>query len=517
MEVRSLPPERSRSVGGSGAVVRATRDAQGGLPVWDDSGPVTMADRTRTPARSLAAVILAAGKGKRLRSSTPKVLHPICGKPALWHVVQAALGARPSRIVIVVGHGAGEVRAAVRSWGISPEPVFVTQREQLGTGHAVRAAKRAVGDAADVLVLGGDYDPITDDHVLELVRAHRRSKAAASMMSAEIDEPGGYGRVVREDARLVRIVEHADASKAERAIREVALLAFAFRRDLLYRELPKVGRENRQGEYYLNEVLPLLMARGERVTVLRVDTGGAMGLNSRGGLAAVTRVVRDRINATHMGNGVTILDPAATYIDIDVEIGPDSVIAPQTYLEGSTRIGEGCRVGPSARIVDSTIGDRSDVQFAVILGSTIGRAVQVGPFVRMRPGVVMEDGSMAGAFIDLKNATVGKGSKVPHLSYVGDASIGEDVNIGAATVTVNYDGYEKHWTDIGDGASVGSDTMLVAPVRIGKGAVTGAGSVITKDVPDGALAVERSEQRIVTGYRGRKDADRRAKGKRKGA
>ncbi|MGZ4133100.1 MAG: NTP transferase domain-containing protein, partial [Actinomycetota bacterium] len=216
-----------------------------------------MAQPRRTPTRSLAAVILAAGKGKRLRSATPKVLHPICGKPALWHVLQAALGAKPNAIVIVVGHGADDVRAAVRSWGVSPEPVFVVQKEQLGTGHAVKVAKRAIGDADDVLVLGGDYDPITDDHVQELVRAHRRSRAAATMLSAEVDDPGGYGRVVREGSRLVRIAEHADATAAERKLHEVALLAFAFDREHLFRDLPKVGRANRQGEEYLNEVLPL--------------------------------------------------------------------------------------------------------------------------------------------------------------------------------------------------------------------------------------------------------------------
>jgi bifunctional UDP-N-acetylglucosamine pyrophosphorylase/glucosamine-1-phosphate N-acetyltransferase len=476
-----------------------------------------MAQARRTPTRPLAAVILAAGKGKRLRSATPKVLHPICGKPALWHVLQAALGAKPDRIVIVVGHGADDVRAAVRSWGLSPEPSFVTQKEQLGTGHAVRAAKRAIGDADDVLVLGGDYDPITDDHVQELVRAHRRSRAAATMLSAEIDDPGGYGRVVRDGSRLVKIVEHADATAAERRITEVALLAFAFDRAALFRDLPKVGRANRQGEEYLNEVLPLMMARGERVSVVAVDTGGAMGLNSRGGLAAVTRVVRDRINAGHMASGVTLLDPDATYIDVGVTIGRDTVVYPQTFLEGDSAIGEGCTIGPAARIVDSAVGDRSTVQFAVVLGSRIGRDVAVGPFVRIRPGVVMADGSKAGAFVDLKNATVGPRSKVPHLSYVGDTTIGEDVNVGAATVTVNYDGYEKHRTVIEDGAAIGSDTMLIAPVRIGRGAATGAGSVITKDVPDGALAVERSEQRTVPGYRARKDAEHAAKGKRKGA
>jgi bifunctional UDP-N-acetylglucosamine pyrophosphorylase/glucosamine-1-phosphate N-acetyltransferase len=283
------------------------------------------------------------------------------------------------------------------------------------------------------------------------------------------------------------------------------------RRDL-FRALPHLDRRNRQREYYLNRILPLFIAEGGTVRVRTVDTGGAMGLNSRAGLAAVERVLRGRINASHMDRGVTLLDPAATYIDVEVRIGRDSVVYPNTYLRGATAIGKGCTIGPSTVIEDSTVGDRSEVWFSVVLGSTIGRDVQVGPYVRFREGVEMADGSRAGAFVDMKTARVGRGSKVPHLSYVGDAEIGRDVNIGAATVTVNFDGRDKHRTVIGDGASIGSDTMLVAPIEIGRGAVTGAGSVITTDVPAGALAVERSEVRIVPGYRARKDASRRRKG-----
>jgi len=283
----------------------------------------------------------------------------------------------------------------------------------------------------------------------------------------------------------------------------------AFRRDALFRALPKLDRNNRQHEYYLNRVYPMFAARGERLEAVPCDTGGAFGLNSRRGLADVVRVVRGRINERHMANGVTLTDPAATYIDVGVRIGSDTTIAPNVYLEGDTVVGRGCAIGPSVRVVDSSIGDRSSVQFAVVLGSTIGRDVAVGPFVRMRPGVVMHDGSKAGAFVDLKAATVGRGSKVPHLSYVGDAEIGEDVNIGAGTITINFDGYDKHRTVIEDGARIGSDTMLIAPVRVGRDANTGAGSVITKDVPPGALAVERAEQKNVAGYRDRKDAEHR--------
>jgi bifunctional UDP-N-acetylglucosamine pyrophosphorylase/glucosamine-1-phosphate N-acetyltransferase len=460
--------------------------------------------------------VLAAGKGKRIGSQIQKVLHPVCGRPALWHVLQNARAARPRRIVIVVHHGADQVREAVGSWGIRPEPVFVEQGQPLGTGHAVSVAKEAVGRVDDVLVLGGDFDPVTPEHVKQLLRVHRRTGSAASILTAEVDEPGGYGRVLRDGERLTDIVEHADASRATRAIREVSTLVFAFRRAALFGALPLIGRDNRQREYYLNDVFPILMAKGERVSAIRVDTGGAMGLNSRGGLAAVRRVVQARINDAHMANAVTIVDPSSTYIDVGVEIGRDTVIHPLTFLEGSTRIGAGCEIGPSTRIVDSRIDEGAMVAFSVVKGARIGRGANVGPYAHIRPGTVLAEGAKAGSFVEIKASKVGVGSKVPHLSYVGDATIGRCTNIGAATVTANYDGYEKHRTVIGNDVRIGSDTMLVAPVKVGDGAVTGAGSVITKDVPSGSLAVERSEQRIVRGYRKRKDAAAREAARERG-
>jgi bifunctional UDP-N-acetylglucosamine pyrophosphorylase/glucosamine-1-phosphate N-acetyltransferase len=255
------------------------------------------------------------------------------------------------------------------------------------------------------------------------------------------------------------------------------------------------------------------MDKGERISAVKVDVGGAMGINSRANLAQTTRIVRERINAAHMANGVTLLDPATTFIDADVSIESDATIHPNTFLEGSTRIGAGAVIGPSTQIADSRVGDGSTVRFSVVDGAKIGRGVEVGPFARLRPGTVLEDGSKVGTYVEVKASKVGRGSKVPHLTYVGDATIGERTNIGASTVTVNYDGYEKHKTVIGDDVRIGSDTMLVAPVRVGDGAVTGAGSVITKDVPPGALAVERSEQRTVKGYRKRKDDEAKARGK----
>ena len=462
--------------------------------------------------------MLAAGKGKRLRSSTPKVLFPVCGRPALWHVLEAARAAKPTKIVVVVSHGRKQVEAAVRSWDISPEPVFVDQGEPLGTGHAVLAAERAVGRADEVLVLGGDDPLVEHSHVGDLMRVHRRTKAAATILTTEVDQPGGYGRVIRDGSRLVGIVEEADLTDDQRAIREMSTLVYAFRRRDLFAALPLVGRDNRQREHYLPDVLPILMDKGERVSAVLGDFGGWAGVNSRETVAVLTRIMRSRINARHMAAGVTFMDPSATYVDVEVTIREGTTIYPHTFLEGTTRIGRDCVIGPSAGMRNTTVGDGCEIYFAVIYDARIGRGVSVGPFVRIRPGTVLEDGAHVGAFIDMKNATVGPGSKVPHLTYVGDATIGRDSNIGAGTVTVNYDGYDKHRTVIGDEVRVGSDTMLVAPIRVGDRAVTGAGSVITQDVPAGALAVERSEQKVIPGYRDRKDAQakRRRKGRTKG-
>jgi len=462
---------------------------------------------------SLAAVLLAAGKGKRLKSKLPKVLQPVRGRPALWHVARAAMAARPGRLVVVVGQGFERVEEAVRSWGLAPQPVFVRQGQLLGTGHAVAAAEEAVGRVAEVLVMAGDDPLVEGRHVRRLLGVHRRTKAAASILTTEVERPRGYGRVIRDGVRLTGIVEEADLSPAQRAIREMSTLVYVFRRDDLYRALPLVGRDNRLREYYLPDVLGILMDKGERVSAVKGDFGGWAGVNSRETMAALDRIMGERINERHMANGVTILDPATTFIDVDVRIGPDSVLHPLTFLEGATRIGAGAEIGPATRIVDSRIEDGAAVQFSVVRGSRIGKRATVGPYAHVRPGTVLKEGAKVGSFVEIKASEVGAGSKVPHLSYVGDTRIGRDTNIGAGTVTVNYDGYQKHRTVIDDDVRIGSDTMLVAPVRVGKRAVTGAGSTITKDVPPGSLAVERSEQRVVKGYRKRKDADAAAKGK----
>lgn len=468
---------------------------------------------TTSRTRSLTAVVLAAGKGKRFRSSLPKVLHTVAGRPLLRHAVDNALAARPTRLVFVLGTGADRVEEAVRSWKLSPEPVFVRQDEPLGTGHAVLAAEKAVGRADEVLVVGGDFDPVSPEDVRKLLATHRRTNSAASILTADVDQPGAYARIAREGTRLLEIVEGTDAPRELLERREVSALVFAFRREDLYKALPLVGRDNRQREYYLNAVFPILIDKGERVSALKVETGGMMGPNSRADLARLGALLRERINARHMAGGVSIVDPSTTYIDADVRIGADTTILPNTYLEGTTIVGARSRIGPSTRIVDSRLGDDSTVELSVVEQARIGKGVEVGPFAHLRRDAVLQDGSVVGNFVEVKDSTIGRGAKAKHLAYVGNARIGRKANLGAGTVTVNYDGYVKHETVVEDEAKVGSDTMLIAPVRIGRGASTGAGSVITKDVPDGALAVERSEQRIIEGYRGRKDAEHATKAK----
>jgi bifunctional UDP-N-acetylglucosamine pyrophosphorylase/glucosamine-1-phosphate N-acetyltransferase len=469
---------------------------------------------SKRTVRSLAAVVLAAGKGERLKSGTPKVLHPVCGRPLLWHALQVVRAAKPARIVVVVGHGADDVREAVRSWDIRPAPVFIEQAEQLGTGHAVQLAEEAVGKVADVLVANGDFDPITPTDLRKVLSTHRRSGAAVTLGSTILGTPGGYGRVVREGRRVVDVIEGRDAPPAVRKIHEVATNWIAFRRDLLFATLPLLDRENRQHEYYLNRAISILLDKGERVDAVVCDTGGILGANTRAGLAGLEALIRRRTNESHMAAGIRLIDPAATYIDVDVRIGRDTVVYPNTFLETGVRIGAGCSIGPSAAIARSRVGDRSVVWFSVLEDARVGKDCEVGPFARLRPGAILEDGALVGDFVEVKGSRIGRGSKAKHLAYIGNAELGAGVNVGAGTVVVNYDGYEKHPTVIGDGARIGSDTMLVAPVKVGKGAVTGAGSVITKDVPAGALAVERSDQKNVKGYRERADAKHRSKGKR---
>ena len=458
---------------------------------------------------------MAAGKGKRLKSRLPKVLHPVCGRPTLWHVLRAVAAVRPERVVVVVAHESDQIQEAVRGWGLDLPVHFVDQGEPLGTGHAVMVSESAVGRAEDVLVVSGDEPLVTGGQLRDLVSQHRRKKASATVQTTLAPGIRGLGHVVRDGDAFEKIAEAPRATDHAAAIPEVATGMYVFRREDLFKALPLLSRDNRQREYYLVDVLGILREKGERIVVQQVDNGGSVGTNSRAELAAAAAVMRRRINEALMDGGVTLVDPDRTYVDAAVKVGPDTIIHPLTFLEGATTVGRDCVIGPSTRIVDSTVGDEVEIQFSVVREATIRSRVTVGPYAHVRPETVLDEGSKAGTFVELKKSTVGRGSKVPHLAYVGDAEIGKDANIGAGTITCNYDGYEKHRTVIEDGAFIGSDTMLVAPVKIGKGAVTGAGSAITKDVPDGALAVERSEQKIVEGYAKRRKK-RGAKGRGKG-
>jgi bifunctional UDP-N-acetylglucosamine pyrophosphorylase/glucosamine-1-phosphate N-acetyltransferase len=437
--------------------------------------------------RALAALVLAAGESKRFRTATPKVLHDLCGRPLLAHVLDAVAAAKPGSTVVVTGRDADRVEAAALTMTKTP-PAFARQPKLLGTAEAARVGLEAVDAATrDVLVVQGDTPLLEPKTLRRLVARHRRTKAAATLLTARLDDPAGYGRIVRAaGGQVLRIVEHADAGRTERAIDEVNAGVYVFDAGALRSALTRVERGNKQKELYLTDVIEILREKGERIeAVVASDATETMGVNSRAQLADVAAIMRARTNRKHMDAGVTIVDPAQTSIEPTVRIGQDTVIHPQTYLTGATRIGARCVIGPVARVHDSTIGGEATVRLSELNGATVGERATVGPFAYLRPGAVLKKGAKVGTFVEVKGSVIGEGSKVPHLSYVGDATIGKDVNVGAATVTVNYDGETrtKSRTTIGDGAKIGSDTMLVAPVKVGKGAVTGAGSVVTRDVP----------------------------------
>lgn len=438
--------------------------------------------------RPLAAVVLAAGEGKRFRSSKAKVLHELLGQPLVAHVLDAVRPLRPTRTVVVVGRDADSVQRVLADRGAR----FVTQERLLGTADAVRTADGALGRfSGDVLVTAGDTPLLTSETLRALVKHHRAGKAAATVLSAHVADPTGYGRLVRDgEGALERIVEHRDATEQERRIDEINVGVWVFDRAALRSALPQVGSRNSQGELYLTDLVEVLRARGASVAAFATTTPEeAEGVNDRAQLAAVAATLRARIARRHGEAGVTITDPATTYIEPGVRIGADTVIGPNTSLRGATVIGAGAEVGPSVDAVDTKIADGARVRFAVLDQAVVGKGAQVGPFAYLRPGAVLKANAKVGTYVEVKASTIGEGSKVPHLSYIGDATVGRDVNIGAASVTCNYDGETrtKSKTVIGDEVRIGSDTMLVAPVRLGKRAVTGAGSVVTKDVPAGTV------------------------------
>ena len=453
------------------------------------------------------AIILAAGEGTRMKSNHAKVAHEILGKPMISWVIDAALKAGVSRVVAVIGSHADEVRTLLdATYGNLADAHIecVEQAERLGTGHAVRVALEATGvDAGPVVVLNGDLPLVQPETIAQFVQTVAAGDCAASILTCTPPDPFGYGRLLLDDnGEVVRNIEQKDCTPEQAArLTECNMGCYAFDGAKLAAHIGEVGCDNAQGEYYLPDMIEILKAAGDVVRICHLDDyREALGVNSRAQLAELTAIARDRENERHMAEGVTIIDPATTWIAPDVTIGRDTVVWPLTFLLGDTHVGEGCAVGPNTRLTDCTVGDGSSVEETVGISATIERNVSVGPRAYLRPGAHLLDGSHVGTHVEIKNSTIGEGSKVPHLSYIGDTQMGSGVNIGAGSITCNYDGVHKNRTTIGDGAFIGSDTMMVAPVNIGSHVVTGASSCITKDVPDGALAIERSEQRIIAGY-----------------
>lgn len=452
---------------------------------------------------ALSVVVLAAGEGKRFRSALPKPLHRAAGRPLLWHVLAAAAGLGAERTVVVVGRGADEVRTAVESFGFG-RVEFAVQQELRGTGDAVAAALPLLPPGGEVLVLYGDTPLLTAGTLERLLAAHRGSGAQATVLTARLPDPTGLGRVLRgPDGAVTGVVEERDATPEQRAITEANAGFYVFERQALA-GLVRLEPDNDQGEYYLPAVIPLLLEAGGQVATSEASADEVLGVNDRAQLAQATAVLRRRTLERLLAAGVTVVDPATTYVDTGVEVGQDTVLEPLTFLEAGTRVGAGCSIGPNTRLIACRVDDEATVTQAVVVQSHIGARAVVGPFAYLRPGAELGPGSKVGTYVEVKKSSIGRGSKVPHLTYVGDAEIGEDVNVGAGTVFVNYDGQRKHRTVVGDGAFIGSDTMLVAPLTIGDGAQTAAGSTITKDVPPGALAIERAVQRIVEGWAARR-------------
>ncbi|HYT67149.1 MAG TPA: bifunctional UDP-N-acetylglucosamine diphosphorylase/glucosamine-1-phosphate N-acetyltransferase GlmU [Vicinamibacterales bacterium] len=445
-------------------------------------------------------VILAAGKGTRMKSADPKVLHRVGELRLIEHVLRAADGLRPATTVVVVGHLADRVKAALQKrQGLR----FALQDPQLGTGHALlQAEPHLAGASGTVVLLSGDVPLLRSDTLQELVRTHELRGAAATVLTAHVSGPHEYGRIVRENGRISAIVEHRDATPAQRAIDEINSGIYAFALEPLFAALKSIGSTNAQGEYYLPDLIGVYRAQGRPVeTVVLEDSREILGVNSRKELAELSAILKTTKNDGLMASGVSIVDPATAWIGPDVVIGPDTVIHPNVYLEGRTRIGSSCEIHAGVRIVDSTIDDGVVINnYCVISESHVATGARVGPFAHIRPQSDIGEGAHVGNFTELKKTRLGRGSKANHLSYLGDAVIGEKVNVGAGTITCNYDGTHKHQTVIEDGAFIGSDSQLVAPVRVGKDAYVAAGSSIVEDVPAGALGIARGKQVNKSGW-----------------
>ena len=448
----------------------------------------------------VAAVVMAAGKGTRLRSDTAKVLHRVAGRSLVGHVLEALRPLGLAQVVVVVGHQAEDVTAEVEACHL-PGSNCVLQEPQHGTGHALEVGLTAVtADVQRVLVINGDAPLLT----AETLAALADHDDEATLLTTRLGDPTGYGRVLRDDGGTVRrVVEHADADDDERAVDEVNAGMYAFRRSGLEDLLARITDANEQGERYVTDVVSLLVAEGRPVHALAAPADDVSGVNDRAQLSDAGAVLRRRHLRRLQHAGVTVVDPDTTWVDVTVEVGPDTTILPGSLLEGATVVGSGATIGPHTQLVDTEVADGATVRQSVCNLAVIGPGADVGPFTHLRPGSRLGPATKTGAYVEVKNATLGEGSKVPHLSYVGDATIGTGVNMACGVVTVNYDGFDKHHTTVEDGAFVGCDTMLVAPVTIGNGAYVAAGSVVTEDVPPDALAIARGRQTNKDGWAAR--------------
>jgi bifunctional UDP-N-acetylglucosamine pyrophosphorylase/glucosamine-1-phosphate N-acetyltransferase len=449
-------------------------------------------------------VVLAAGQGTRMKSRLPKVLHPVAGRTMIAHVLRAATSVSPATITLIVGHQADVVRDRLQD---VPGLQFALQEPQRGTAHALQQAEPLLaGRTGTLILLSGDVPLLTAATLDRLLRAHRSAGAAATVVTAVVERAYGYGRVIRTGGRIARIVEERDASPTERQIHEINSGIYAFDLPPLFEALRTIASRNAQGEYYLTDLIAIYRRRKLPVETFTVDNAAEIrGVNSRTELAEVSAIVRQSKNEELMAAGVTIVDPATTYIDPDVQVGADTVIHPGVVLEGHTRVGAASEIQAYVRISDSEIGDRVTINsYCLIVGARVADGASVGPFAHLRAETELGQGAKVGNFVELKKTTLGPGSKANHLSYLGDATIGAHVNVGAGTITCNYDGKKKHQTTIEDDVFIGSDTQLIAPVRIGKGAYVGAGSSITEDVPAGALGIARGRQANIEGWTERK-------------
>lgn len=447
------------------------------------------------------AIILAAGQGKRIKSNLPKVLHKVCGKEMVNHVIDTMRAANINDVNVIIGKGAELVKERTMDKKVS----YSLQAEQLGTGHAVKCAKDFLNAKSGVAVIfTGDAPLIKKETVTNLVDTHIKESNKATLLTSVIENPTGYGRIVRKADSVEKIVEHKDCNEQEIKINEINAGMYCFDIESLVDALDKLSNNNAQGEYYLTDVIGILKSEGKKVGAMITEFEETIGVNSRAELAIAEKILRDRINKKHMDNGITIIDPASTYIGVDVEIGQDTIIYPNNVIEGSTSIGEDCVLYPNSRIENSKIGNDVSIQSSVIVDSSVGNKTSVGPFAYIRPESTIGNNVKIGDFVEIKKASIGDDTKVSHLTYIGDAEVGTGCNFGCGTVVVNYDGKKKHKTIVGNNAFIGCNTNLVSPVEVEDNAYIAAGSTITKKVPNGSLAIARAKQTNIEGWVSRK-------------